>query len=52
MIHTKFQGHLPSAFGEEDLFNVFPVYGHGGHLGNVTNICCKKLANLQQGVFA
>ena len=36
MLHTKFQGHWPFGSGEEDSFKVFPIYGHGGHLGHVT----------------
>ena len=36
MLHTKFQGHWPLDSGEEDFFNVFTIYGHGGHFGHVT----------------
>ena len=34
MLHTKFQSH--SGSGEEEFFKVFTIYGHGGHLGQVT----------------
>ena len=36
MLHTKFQGHRPFDAREEDFFKVFTIYGHGGHLGQVT----------------
>ena len=36
MLHTKFHGNWPAGSGEEDLFKVFTIYGHGGHLGHVT----------------
>ena len=36
MLHAKFQDHRTSGSGEEDFFKVFTIYGHGGHLGNVT----------------
>ena len=32
MLHTKFQGHRSIGSGEE----VFTIYGHGSHLGQVT----------------
>ena len=32
MLHTKFHGNRPAGSGEEDFFNVFTRYGHGGHL--------------------
>ena len=35
MIHIKFKDHRTSGSGE-DFFNVFTIYGHGGHLGHVT----------------
>ena len=40
MLHTKFQGHWSIGSGEEDFFKVFIIYGHGGHLGNVTQLIC------------
>ena len=36
MLYTKFQGHRSIGSGEEDFFNVLTIYGHGGHLGHVT----------------
>ena len=40
MLHTKFQGHLPSGSGEEDFKMVFTIYGCGSHLDHVTKIFC------------
>ena len=40
MLHTKFQGHWSIGSGEEDFFKVFTIYGHGGHLGHVTQLIC------------
>ena len=39
MLHTKFQGHQSSASGEF-FFKVFTIYGHGGHVGYVTQHIC------------
>ena len=36
MLHTKPQGHWPFGSGEKDFWRVFTIYGHGGHLGHVT----------------
>ena len=36
MLHTKFQGHWSIGSGEEDFFKGFNTYGHGGHVGHVT----------------
>ena len=36
MLHAKFQDHRPFGSGEEEVFKVFTIYGHGGHLGHVT----------------
>ena len=36
MLHTKFQNHRPSGSEEEDFYNDFAIYSHGGHLGHVT----------------
>ena len=38
MLHTKFQGHWSIGSGEEDFFKVFTIYGHGGHVGHVTQL--------------
>ena len=40
MLHTKFQGHWSIGSGEEDFFKVFTIYGHGGHVGHVTQLIC------------
>ena len=36
MIHAKFQDHRTSGSGEVDFLKVFSIYGHGDHLGHVT----------------
>ena len=38
MLHTKFRENRPAGSGEEDFLNVFTIYGHGGHLGHVTQM--------------
>ena len=38
MLHTKFRGNPPAGSGEEDFWRVFTIYGHGGHLGHVTQM--------------
>ena len=38
MLHTKPQGHWPFGSGEEDFLRVFTIYGHGSHLGCVTQM--------------
>ena len=38
MLRAKFQDHRTSGSGEEDVLNIFTIYGHGGHLGHVTCI--------------
>ena len=35
MLHAKFQDHRAKSSVGED-FEVFTIYGHGGHLGHVT----------------
>ena len=35
MLHTKFHENWPAG-SERRFFKVFTIYGHGGHLGNVT----------------
>ena len=42
MLHTKFQGHWSIGSGEEDFLRFFTIYGHGGHLGQVTQLICIK----------
>ena len=38
MLHTKFCGNRSAGSGEEDFQKVSTIYGHGGHLGDVTSI--------------
>ena len=38
MLHTKFCGDRPAGSRVEDFLRVFTIYGHGGHLGQVTSI--------------
>ena len=38
MLHTKFRGNQTTRSAEEAFRRVFTIYGHGGHLGHVTNI--------------
>ena len=38
MLHTKFRENRPAGSGEADFYRVFTIYGHGGHLGHVTNM--------------
>ena len=35
MLHTKFQCNRTSGSGEEDIFQVFTIYGRVGHIGHV-----------------
>ena len=37
MLHTKFRGNRPTG-SVEDFGRVFTVYGHGSHLGHVTQM--------------
>ena len=38
MLHTKFRGNRPAGSKVEDFKVFFTIYGHGGHLGQVTSI--------------
>ena len=38
MLHTKFHGNRPTDSTEEIFRRVFTTYGHGGHLGHVTQM--------------
>ena len=38
MLHTKFRGNRPAGSREEDFKRVLIIYGHGGHLDNMTSI--------------
>ena len=40
MLRIKFQGHRSTGSGQEDFFKVFTIYGHGGHVGHVTQLIC------------
>ena len=40
MLHIKFQGHRSIGSGEEDFLKFLPIYGHGGHVGHVTQLIC------------
>ena len=37
MLPTKFQGQQTTGSGE-DFLKVFSIYGHGGHVGHVTQL--------------
>ena len=39
MLHTKFQGHGSIVSGE-DFLRFFTIYGHGSHVGHVTQLIC------------
>ena len=48
MLHTKFQGHQP--FGsKEDLWRPYNIYGHGCHLGQVTETPGKDFRSPNRG---
>ena len=56
MLHTKFRGNWSSGSGE-DFRKVLTIYGHGGHLGHVTqmpqtNFCfsCPKRLHIKFGL--
>ena len=51
MLHTKFRGNRPAGSGEEDFFNIFTIYGHGGHLGHVTSIMSSDFLSLYLKAF-
>ena len=38
MLHTKFRENRLAGSGEEDFLRLFTIYGHRGHLVDVTNI--------------
>ena len=40
MLPIKFQGHQTIGSGEKRSFKVFTIYGHGGHVGHVTQLIC------------
>ena len=47
MLHTKFGRDRPTGSGEKD-FRCFTIYGHGGHLGHVTQM---PRANLRPSIY-
>ena len=51
MLHTKFQGHRSIGSEEEYILKVFTIYGHGGHLGHVTQLICKNCTAYQCSLF-
>ena len=51
MLHTKFQGHRSFGSGEEDLFKVFTIYGHGSHDGHVTQLICINFHSFSLSTF-
>ena len=38
MLNTKFRGSRSTGSRDEEFRRVFTIYGHGGHLGQVTSI--------------
>ena len=38
MLHTKFRENRPAGSGEEVFEGFLTIYGHGGHLGHVTQM--------------
>ena len=46
MLHTKFQGHRFIGSVEKDFFKVFTIYGHGSHVGHVTQLICINIHSL------
>ena len=40
MLSTKFQVHQSIGSEEEDFLRFFTIYGHGGHVGHVTQLIC------------
>ena len=46
MLHIKFQGHWSIGSGEEEFFKVFTIYGHGSHVGHVTQLICINFHSL------
>ena len=46
MLHAKFQDHRTFGSGEEYFLICYHIYGHGGHLGHVTNTILINLCPL------
>ena len=51
MLHTKIHENRPAGSGEEDIFRVFTIHRHGGHLGHVTSIMSSDFHFLAPGSF-
>ena len=51
MLHIKFQVHRSSGSGEEVFFKVFTIYGHGGHVGHVTQLICINFHSFSPSSF-
>ena len=51
MLHTKFHGNPPTVSRVEDFLRVFTIYGHGGHLSQVTSILSQFLISLYLKAF-
>ena len=48
MLHTS---HQSIGSGEEDFFKGFTIYGHGGHVGHVTQLICINLHSYSPSSF-
>ena len=51
MLHTKFQGHWSIDSREEDFLKAFTIYGHGGHVGHVTQLICIIFHSYSASIF-
>ena len=38
MLHTKIQDHVSIGSGQEFFKGIFTIYGHGGHVGQLTQL--------------
>ena len=45
MLHTKFRQNRPTDSWKEEFLSVYIIYGHGSHLGHVTNIMFVNFIN-------
>ena len=44
MLHTKFRQIGPPVLEKKNFEGFFTIYGHGGHLGNVTSIMLSRFS--------
>ena len=52
MLHTKFEGYRSIGSVEEEVFfKVFTIYGHGGHVGHVTQLVCMNFHSYSPSSF-